>query len=240
MIAMWQALVVLLDERPSADEDAAVAQIGSEGEMPILDLGRLLVRLGAGAHRTLTREPAARAASSSGLRSRRLDSQRREPPALLLPGSRRPSARRPPLVVLKLETEIRIAARPCHSVAPSQHVPSSWTRRTTSRVVSSSSPKRTSTWLRTTSLRISTPGSAPSRSAKRARVVAAALDEIGDAVATERAQSRPDGEAARAARRLRHPVGRAPAIRRAGDSWRRPPSPAPCASGCRQKTTPQS
>jgi hypothetical protein len=39
-----QALVVLVDERPSADEVAAVAQIGSEGEMPILELGRLLVR----------------------------------------------------------------------------------------------------------------------------------------------------------------------------------------------------
>ena len=39
-----QALVVLIDERASADEVAAVAQIGSEGEMPILELGRLLVR----------------------------------------------------------------------------------------------------------------------------------------------------------------------------------------------------
>jgi hypothetical protein len=39
-----QTLVVLVDERPSADEVAAVAQIGSEGEMPILELGRLLVR----------------------------------------------------------------------------------------------------------------------------------------------------------------------------------------------------
>ena len=39
-----QALVVLVDERASADEIAAVAQIGSEGEMPILELGRLLVR----------------------------------------------------------------------------------------------------------------------------------------------------------------------------------------------------
>ena len=37
-------------------------------------------------------------------------------------------------VVRKLETEIRIAARPCQSVAPSQQVPSSCTRRTTSRV----------------------------------------------------------------------------------------------------------
>ena len=53
----------------------------------------------------------------------------------------RPRARRPLLesplrerstssfVVRKLETEIRIAARPCQSVPPSQQVPSSWTRR---------------------------------------------------------------------------------------------------------------
>ena len=39
-----QALVVLVDERAPADEVAAVAQIGAEGEMPILELGRLLVR----------------------------------------------------------------------------------------------------------------------------------------------------------------------------------------------------
>jgi hypothetical protein len=39
-----QALVVLVDQRPSPDEVAAVAQIGSKGEMPILELGRLLVR----------------------------------------------------------------------------------------------------------------------------------------------------------------------------------------------------
>ena len=68
--------------------------------------------------------------------------------------------------VRKLETEIRIAARPCQSVAPSQQVPSACTRLTTSRVVSSSSSKRTRTWLRTTSLRISTRGCAPSTDAK--------------------------------------------------------------------------
>ena len=43
-------------------------------------------------------------------------------------------------------------------------------------------------------------------SAKRARSVAAALDELDEPAATERAQRRVDGEAARAARELRHPV----------------------------------
>ena len=33
-----------VDERPSADEAAAIAQIGSEGEVPILELSRLVVR----------------------------------------------------------------------------------------------------------------------------------------------------------------------------------------------------
>src|SRR6185312_9890038 len=68
-------------------------------------------------------------------------------------------------VVLQFDTEIRIAARPCHVVPPSQHVPSSWTAETTRRVnasVAASSPppggeNRTSTWLSTTSFRIVTP-----------------------------------------------------------------------------------
>ena len=37
-----QALVVLVDERPAGDQVAAVAQNGPEGEVPILELGRLL------------------------------------------------------------------------------------------------------------------------------------------------------------------------------------------------------
>ena len=40
----------------------------------------------------------------------------------------------------QLETEIRIAARPCQTVPPSQQVPSAWTRAMTSRVVASASP----------------------------------------------------------------------------------------------------
>ena len=80
----------------------------------------------------------------------------------------------------QFETEIRIAARPCQVVPESQQVPSSWTRRTTSRVSSSSSPKRTSTWLRTTSLRISTP--ARRRGARRtASAAQQPLDQLGDA-----------------------------------------------------------
>ena len=37
-------------------------------------------------------------------------------------------------VVLQFETEIRIAAMPCQTVPPSQHVPSAWTSAMTSRV----------------------------------------------------------------------------------------------------------
>ena len=39
-----QPLVVLVDERASADEVAAIPQVGSEGEVPILELGRVFVR----------------------------------------------------------------------------------------------------------------------------------------------------------------------------------------------------
>jgi hypothetical protein len=38
-----QALVVLIDQRPSGDDEASVAQVGSVGEVPILELVRLLV-----------------------------------------------------------------------------------------------------------------------------------------------------------------------------------------------------
>ena len=69
-------------------------------------------------------------------------------------------------VVAQLETEMRMAAMPCHVVPPAQHVPSSWTAAMTARVRSSLSSKRTSTWLSTTSLRIAI-SSAPRRSAMR-------------------------------------------------------------------------
>ena len=58
------------------------------------------------------------------------------------------------------------AGLPRHVVAPSQHVPSSCTRRSTS-FVSASSPTRTSTWFRTTSFATSNPSSASRRSANR-------------------------------------------------------------------------
>ena len=51
---------------------------------------------------------------------------------------------------------IRMAVRPRHRVAPHQQVPSRCTRSIT-RPVRASSPKATTTWLSTTSLRISTP-----------------------------------------------------------------------------------
>ena len=49
---------------------------------------------------------------------------------------------------------MRIAVRPCQTVPPHQHVPSAWTPAIT-RSVSAGSPNETSTWLSTTSLRIS-------------------------------------------------------------------------------------
>ncbi|MDX6627891.1 MAG: hypothetical protein QOH00_137, partial [Gaiellales bacterium] len=52
------------------------------------------------------------------------------------------------------ETLMRIAVRPCQTVPPHQHVPSACTPATT-RSVEAGSPKDTSTWLSTTSLRIS-------------------------------------------------------------------------------------
>ena len=79
-------------------------------------------------------------------------------------------------VVRQFDTDTRIAATPCQVVPPSQQVPSRCTAAITSRVrasAASSSPpavNRTRTWLRTTSLRISTPGPSASRSAiRRAR-----------------------------------------------------------------------
>src|SRR3546814_6191909 len=51
---------------------------------------------------------------------------------------------------------IRIAARPFQVVPPHQQVPSSWIAAMT-RCVRASSPKATTTWFSTTSLRISAP-----------------------------------------------------------------------------------
>ncbi len=57
-------------------------------------------------------------------------------------------------VVDQLQTLMRIARRPCQTVPPHQQVPSRWISSIT-RAVDSSSPKETSTWFSTTSLRIS-------------------------------------------------------------------------------------
>ena len=74
-----------------------------------------------------------------------------------------------------------------------------------------------------------------------ARVRAAALDELGDAAAAERAQRRVDGEAARAARELRRPVDlrRARRPRRPGSGSRRwTPSPRGARRGARRTRCP--
>ena len=59
-------------------------------------------------------------------------------------------------VVDQFETLIRIASRPRQTVPPTQHVPSAWIRAT------ALGGAATSTWLSTTSLRISAPPSARS------------------------------------------------------------------------------
>ena len=106
-------------------------------------------------------------------------------------------------VVDQFETEIRIAAMPCHVVPPSQHVPSAWTAAMTraGEVVGvlvlppPGGENRTRTWLRTTSLRIVTPGASRSAVGHPAGQRAAALDHLGEAVPTELAQRRVDREA---------------------------------------------
>jgi hypothetical protein len=59
-------------------------------------------------------------------------------------------------VVAQPEMLIRMAGRPCHTVGPHQHVPSSWTAAIRARVWSSVAA-RTSTWLSTRSLSTSRP-----------------------------------------------------------------------------------
>src|ERR1700675_246654 len=59
-------------------------------------------------------------------------------------------------VVAHEDTLILMAVSPCQTVPPHQQVPSSWTRRITSRVTSGR-PKDTNTWLITTSFSTSKP-----------------------------------------------------------------------------------
>ena len=83
-------------------------------------------------------------------------------------------------VVDQFDTETRISRRPRQVVPPSQQVPSRCTPSMT-RSVRASSPKPTSTWLRTTSLTTSAPPAA-SPSANRSSQAAAPVDEVGDAL----------------------------------------------------------
>ena len=100
------------------------------------------------------------------------------------------------VVVGQPDTLIRIAERPRQTVPPAQHVPSACTR------AIASGSQATSTWLSTTSLRISAPPSRSSRGEQR-RVLAAAVDQVGEPAAAELAQRGVDREPARAARGLR-------------------------------------
>ena len=58
-------------------------------------------------------------------------------------------------VVAHEETLMRIAVRPCQTVPPHQQVPSACSAGDHARASPSGSPNETSTWLSTTSLRIS-------------------------------------------------------------------------------------
>jgi hypothetical protein len=59
-------------------------------------------------------------------------------------------------VVAQEDTLMRMAWRPCHTVPPHQHVPSSWMP-AIARAVTSGAPNDTSTWVKTTSFRIFEP-----------------------------------------------------------------------------------
>ena len=109
-------------------------------------------------------------------------------------------------VVAQDDTLMRIAVRPCQTVMPHQHVPSACTPATT-RCVSAGSPNETSTWLRTTSLRISWPA-ARRPSAKRAAWRQLRSIRSSRPLRPERAERGPDVDAARPARELRRVVGR--------------------------------
>ena len=79
-------------------------------------------------------------------------------------------------VVTQDETLMRIAVWPCQTVEPHQQVPSAC-RRATVRRVFSGVPNDTSTWLITTSFRISIAGGAQARG-ESAGVARGALDNL--------------------------------------------------------------
>ena len=97
-------------------------------------------RRGSGAPTTRCGRPdRARSRLRPGRATPRATSPRRRPRRSA--GSRRRTTSASASVVDQFETEIRIAAIPCHVVPPSQHVPSAWTAAITRRVKSSISAR---------------------------------------------------------------------------------------------------
>ncbi len=119
-------------------------------------------------------------------------------------------------VVLQFETEIRIAAMPCHVVPPSQHVPSAWTAAMTARVKASVAAASPAAGRLEPDQDLVEDDVVEDRDALRAAQPighpagerAAPLDQVGEARPTERPQRGVDREPARTARRFRHPVVR--------------------------------
>ena len=108
-------------------------------------------------------------------------------------------------VVDQFETEMRIACWSCQRVPPSQHVPSAWMPAMTARVSTSGSRSswgsmRSSTWLRTTSLRIDDARFLAQQVRHACREAAVALDKVGDTGPAKAAERRVHREAASATR----------------------------------------
>jgi hypothetical protein len=93
-------------------------------------------------------------------------------------------------VVAQEDTLIRIAFWSCHRVPPHQQTPSSCTSSITRSVVASS-PKETSTWFKSTSLRIRQPPSAEPLGYPL-RMTAAAIDQVRQAGLAQVRERGPD------------------------------------------------
>ena len=104
-------------------------------------------------------------------------------------------------VVAHDETLMRMAVWPCQTVPPHQQVPSAWIAAIT-RLRGVGIAERHQHLVQHHVVQHL--GSRPPRSpsAKRVRVPAAALDQVGQPAAAQRAQRRPDLDAARAPRKL--------------------------------------
>jgi len=96
-------------------------------------------------------------------------------------------------VVRQLETEMRMRRWPCQVVDPIQHSPERCTASMTRSVVASS-PNRTSTWFRTTLIDHQDAIDVGELSSKTLGQAAAAVDEFGNAAASELAQRGPRRE----------------------------------------------